>query len=108
MLSDETKRKTYDTYGMAGDPFTGSQGGYPGAQTNTGQGGFRGYEYYQSQVDPEELFRKIFGDAFSRGGFGNHEWSNDAEQNAFNSQKITQVTSLSLFSSFSFLWKKIF
>ncbi len=79
---------------MGGEPFSSSQESYPGTRdrpNDPGQGGFRGYEYYQSQVDPEELFRKIFGDAFSRGGFGNHEWSNDAEQNGFNSQKITQV-----------------
>lgn len=87
---------------MSGDPFGGAQGGYPGAQNNAGQGGFRGYEYYQSQVDPEELFRKIFGDAFSRGGFSSHEWSNDAEQNAFNSQKITQVISFPFIPSYLF------
>ena len=34
-------------------------GGRPGSQS----GGFQ----YQSQVDPEELFRTIFGDAFRRG-----------------------------------------
>ena len=34
-------------------------GGRAGAQS----GGFQ----YQSQVDPEELFRTIFGDAFRRG-----------------------------------------
>lgn len=92
VLSDETKRKNYDTYGMGGDPFSSGQGTYPGAQSGSGQGGFRGYEYYQSQVDPEELFRKIFGDAFSRGGFANHEWANGAESDAFNNQKISQVT----------------
>lgn len=79
---------------MGGDPFSSGQGTYPGAQGGPSQGGFRGYEYYQSQVDPEELFRKIFGDAFSRGGFGNHEWTNGADQDAFNNQRITQVTFL--------------
>ncbi len=99
MLSDETKRKTYDTYGMSGDPFGAGQGAsYPGARgrADPGQGGFRGYEYYQSQVDPEELFRKIFGDAFSRGGFGSHEWSSDAEQGPYGSQGVTQVMTFSL------------
>ncbi len=103
-MSDESKRKTYDTYGMGSDPFDSNQGSYPGARgrpNDAGQGGFRGYEYYQSQVDPEELFRKIFGDAFSRGGFSNHEWSNDAEQNGLNNQKITQVDKI--FSSCFFL-----
>jgi DnaJ family protein A protein 3 len=94
-LSDETKRKTYDTYGMGGDQFTANQGSYPGAGSRTndaGQGDFRGYESYQSQVDPEELFRKIFGDAFNRGGFGNHEWMNESQENTFGKQGITQLS----------------
>jgi len=79
---------------MGGDPFSAGQGSYPGARshaTDPGQGSFRGYEYYQSQVDPEELFRKIFGDAFSRGGFSNHEWSSEAQESPFGNQGITQV-----------------
>ncbi|CAF3313118.1 unnamed protein product [Rotaria socialis] len=95
VLSDETKKKNYDTYGMGGDPFNSGQGSHPGARGQSGdprQGGFRGYESYQSQVDPEELFRKIFGDAFNRGGFSSHEWMNDAEENSFNKQGITQLS----------------
>ncbi len=81
---------------MGGDPFSSGQESYPGEgsysrTTNASQGGFRGYEYYQSQVDPEELFRKIFGDAFSRGGFANHDWMDEPEQNKFGRQGITQV-----------------
>jgi DnaJ family protein A protein 3 len=95
-LSDDTKRKNYDAYGMGGDPFSSSKESYPGDSsynrtTNANQGGFRGYEYYQSQVDPEELFRKIFGDAFSRGGFGNHDWMDEPDENKFGRQGITQV-----------------
>jgi DnaJ family protein A protein 3 len=106
-LSDETKRKNYDTYGMGGESFSPGQGSYSGARgpaNDPGQGDFRGYEYYQSQVDPEELFRKIFGDAFNRGGFGNHEWSNSAEQNPFGTQGISQVTN----SHFSFYFNLFF
>ncbi|CAM4934478.1 unnamed protein product, partial [Rotaria socialis] len=96
VLSDETKRKNYDTYGMGGDPFssgqesqsTSSSGGRP---TGASQGGFRGYEYYQSQVDPEELFRRIFGEAFSRGGFANHDWMDDPDENKLGKQGITQL-----------------
>jgi DnaJ family protein A protein 3 len=105
-LSDETKRKTYDTYGMGGDPFTSNEGSYSGARTrpaDQGQGDFRGYEYYQSQVDPEELFRKIFGDAFNRGGFANHEWMNENQENQFGKQGISQV-----FYSFTFLSSILF
>jgi DnaJ family protein A protein 3 len=81
---------------MGGDPFSSGQESSPGAGSrgrpaDPSQGGFRGYEYYQAQVDPEELFRKIFGDAFSRGGFGNHDWMNEPDENHFGRQGITQV-----------------
>uniref|UniRef100_UPI00398F7060 dnaJ homolog subfamily A member 3, mitochondrial-like isoform X2 n=1 Tax=Pristiophorus japonicus TaxID=55135 RepID=UPI00398F7060 len=48
VLSDEVKRKQYDTYGAAGFDA----------------GAARGREYWQSgpSVDPEELFRRIFGE----------------------------------------------
>ena len=96
VLSDESKRKNYDTYGMGSDPFSSGPDAYQGEETRTNssrasQGGFRGYEYYQSQVDPEELFRKIFGDAFSRAGFGNHDWMNEPDENVFGREGITQV-----------------
>ncbi|XP_019718203.1 dnaJ homolog subfamily A member 3, mitochondrial-like isoform X2 [Hippocampus comes] len=54
VLSDEVKRKQYDTYGSAG--FDASRAGQQ--------------QYYRAgsaNVDPEELFRKIFGDF--AGGF---------------------------------------
>ena len=99
MLSDETKRKNYDAYGMGGDPFSsGSQeSSYPGASSynrtaGANQGGFRGYEYYQARVDPEELFRKIFGDAFRQGGFANHDWMDEPNENQFGREGITQVS----------------
>mgnify|MGYP006892798111 CR=1 FL=1 len=82
---------------MGGDPFSSNEeSSYPGASssgraTNPNQGGFRGYEYYQAQVDPEELFRKIFGEAFGRAGFSNHEWMDEPEENQFGRQGITQV-----------------
>ncbi|XP_028913627.1 dnaJ homolog subfamily A member 3, mitochondrial isoform X1 [Ornithorhynchus anatinus] len=59
VLSDEVKRKQYDTYGSAGfDPGTGSSG------QNYWRGG--------PTVDPEELFRKIFGE-FSGSSFGDFQ-----------------------------------
>ncbi|XP_014668628.1 PREDICTED: protein tumorous imaginal discs, mitochondrial-like [Priapulus caudatus] len=54
ILGEASKRKQYDTWGSAGD-F--------GAGAGAGPGGFQGF---QSSIDPEELFRKIFGDL----GFG--------------------------------------
>lgn len=70
MLSDETKRKEYDTYGQTSEEM-GRQGG-GGFRPNAGFGaqGFNQNWQYRSTIDPEELFRKIFGDAgFKAGGF---------------------------------------
>ena len=64
VLGDDDKRAQFDTYGNAGEQF-----GMGGGQ----QGGFRG------NIDPEELFRNIFGDKgspfgnFSQGGGGGTE-----------------------------------
>lgn len=70
MLSDEKKRKEYDTYGQTSEEM-GRQGGggfRPGA--GFGPQGFSQNWQYRSTIDPEELFRKIFGDAgFKAGGF---------------------------------------
>jgi len=66
VLGDDDKRGQYDTYGSAGEQF--GMGG--------GQGGFQG------NIDPEELFRTIFGNKnnpfgnfanFSQGGGGGAE-----------------------------------
>ncbi|KAA0706141.1 DnaJ -like protein subfamily A member 3, mitochondrial [Triplophysa tibetana] len=55
VLSDEVKRKQYDTYGSAGfDQGAGSQQYWGGG----------------TSVDPEELFRKIFGEFSGARGFG--------------------------------------
>lgn len=58
MLSDEAKRKQYDTYGAAG--FDAGQAG-GGQRYWSGQGG---------GMDPEELFRKIFGEFSGGRGYG--------------------------------------
>ncbi|KAM7419717.1 hypothetical protein PAMA_016687 [Pampus argenteus] len=58
VLSDEVKRKQYDTYGAAG--FDPNRAG-------------AGQQYYRAggaSLDPEELFRKIFGDFTGAKGFG--------------------------------------
>lgn len=59
VLSDEVKRKQYDTYGSAG--FDAGQQAGGRQQYWTGQA---------SNVDPEELFRKIFGEFSGGRGFG--------------------------------------
>lgn len=63
VLGDASKRQQYDTFGSADNSASG-QGGFGG--------GSDGYQY-QSTVDPEELFRTIFGDAFKQGGARQYE-----------------------------------
>lgn len=62
MLGDEKKRTTYDTWGSTGN--TNNMGGGPGA--GMGNENFQNAWSYQSNVDAEELFRKIF----NQSGFG--------------------------------------
>ncbi|KAF7656219.1 hypothetical protein LDENG_00044750, partial [Lucifuga dentata] len=59
VLSDEVKRKQYDTYGAAG--FDPNWGAGPGQQQYYRAGG--------ANIDPEELFRKIFGEFAGGMGF---------------------------------------
>ena len=59
-LSDDNKRKQYDTFGSAG---AGMGGGDP----FSGAGGFSSNQWdFRSSIDPEELFRTIFGDQSRR------------------------------------------
>ncbi|CAK1542661.1 unnamed protein product [Leptosia nina] len=67
ILSDETKRKQYDTYGTTSDQM--------GGMGASGSEGFTHQWQYKSTIDPEELFRKIFGDA----GFKSEAFSDFAE-----------------------------
>lgn len=71
VLGDDKKRQQYDMYGTAGGagPDMGSAGGFR-------SGGFQ----YQSQIDPEELFRTIFGDAFRQGRDFENIYDEDASQ----------------------------
>ncbi|XP_041969563.1 protein tumorous imaginal discs, mitochondrial-like isoform X2 [Aricia agestis] len=68
ILSDEGKRKQYDTFGTTSEQM--GMGGGP-----TGNDGFTHQWQYKSTIDPEELFRKIFGDA----GFKSESFSDFAE-----------------------------
>jgi len=63
ILGDEEKRQQYDVHGTAGDPLGGMGG----------QGGFKG------NIDPEELFRTIFGDRAGNpfGNFGQQSTSSE-------------------------------
>ncbi|XP_034109684.1 protein tumorous imaginal discs, mitochondrial isoform X2 [Drosophila albomicans] len=65
VLSDDQKRREYDTYGQTtenmhrqgGGGFGGAAGGGP-----FGPEGFSQNWQFRSTIDPEELFRKIFGE----------------------------------------------
>lgn len=62
-LSDDSRRKQYDAFGHAGS------GGGGGANPFDGFAG--GAWNFRSSIDPEELFRTIFGDkSWSSGGVG--------------------------------------
>ncbi|KAK6976872.1 protein tumorous imaginal discs mitochondrial-like isoform X1 [Biomphalaria glabrata] len=80
VLSDESKRRDYDTFGMGGSQRSA---GFKGQQQ-----GFSGFENFQSQMDPEELFRKIFGNA----GFGGFGFSNqDFEESMSGFAPATEI-----------------
>lgn len=67
VLSDETKRKEYDTWGATAEQMgMGSSGSASGAKSHD-----RDFNWqFKSTINPEELFRKIFGEAgFKSGGF---------------------------------------
>ncbi|XP_038845434.1 dnaJ homolog subfamily A member 3, mitochondrial-like isoform X4 [Salvelinus namaycush] len=81
VLSDEVKRKQYDTYGVAG--FDASQAGGGGHQ-----------QYWSGQansVDPEELFRKIFGEFSGSRGFGDFNAVFDQPQEFIMELTFTQA-----------------
>lgn len=69
VLSDDTKRREYDTFGQTSEQMgRAGGGGHPGA--GHGPQGFSQNWQFRSTIDPEELFRKIFGDGgFKAGGF---------------------------------------
>uniref|UniRef100_A0A3Q3Q9K0 DnaJ homolog subfamily A member 3, mitochondrial n=1 Tax=Monopterus albus TaxID=43700 RepID=A0A3Q3Q9K0_MONAL len=79
VLSDDVKRKQYDTYGSAG--FDAGQAG-GGQHYWTGQ---------SSGVDPEELFRKIFGEFSGGRGFGGFNAIFDQPQEYIMELTFTQA-----------------
>ncbi|XP_064482314.1 protein tumorous imaginal discs, mitochondrial-like isoform X2 [Ornithodoros turicata] len=65
VLSDDTKRQQFDQWGSTGPEMPGGGGGGWGGPT----GGFH------ASIDPEELFRRIFGDLGARTGFSDFDFS---------------------------------
>lgn len=81
------KRKQYDAYGSAGFD--------PGA-SSSGQSYWRG----GPTVDPEELFRKIFGE-FSSSSFGDFQsvFDQPQEVSSLSSLSVTHTETYSLYLS---------
>lgn len=71
-MGDDTKRKQYDTWGSTAEQMGA------GPRPGSGPQGYSQNWQYQSNIDPEELFRKIFGEAGFRrsGGFEDFAESN--------------------------------
>ena len=94
VLSDEGKRKDYDTWGATSDQM----GGGAGASQDFGR--HQNWNF-TSSIDPEELFRKIFGQAgFQRGGqFG--DYNEDFAESRFGFGAAQEVRNLFTFDVFS-------
>lgn len=83
-LSDDSKRKQYDTFGSG----SGAAGGYDPDANNPFATGRTGFQGFHSTVDPEELFKRVFGDLgfdmFKERagdfGFQETEWGHAASQ----------------------------
>lgn len=68
VLSDDTKRKEYDTWGATSEQMTGMGGMGRGAKS------YNQHWQYRSTINAEELFRRIFGDhGFQSGAFDDFE-----------------------------------
>lgn len=68
VLSDDIKRKEYDTWGATSEQMGMGQGASQGAKD------FGQSWQFRSSINPEELFRKIFGEAgFQSSGFSDFE-----------------------------------
>lgn len=83
ILGDETKRKQFDTWGSTAEQM----GGMGGPQHNPGAQGFNQNWQFHSTIDPEELFRKIFGDA----GFGRNAGFNDFAESKYGFGEAQEV-----------------
>jgi len=91
VLGDDGKRQQYDTFGMSGGN-TGAGPGPGAGPFGAGMGGQgRGFEGFQSNIDPEELFRNIFGNQFKMGG-NNPFGSADFAESNFGFAAASEVT----------------
>lgn len=84
VLSDDGKRKQFDTWGATSEQMGGGQAS-PGAGPD-----FSRHQSwnFQSSVDPEELFRKIFG----QGGFQGGNFGEDYAESRFGFGAAQEVS----------------
>lgn len=92
MLSDDTKRQQFDTWGSTADQMGGGQQ----QQQHHGFGGAHQNWNFTSSVDPEELFRKIFGQAAGFRQAGGFDGADDFAESRFGFGAAQEV----LFFSF--------
>ncbi|XP_054268355.1 protein tumorous imaginal discs, mitochondrial-like isoform X1 [Macrosteles quadrilineatus] len=84
VLSDDTKRKQYDSWGATSEQM-GMGSPPPGGQSQ----GFNTHNWqFHSTIDPEELFRKIFGE----GGFANANFGEDYAESKFGFGAAQEVS----------------
>lgn len=91
-LSDESKKKQYDQWGTTAEDLGRGMGG-TGGRTGQKTHGFTSQEFhFRSNIDPEELFRKIFGDAeFNANKFTEHEDYADSAYGFGSAQEVNRV-----------------
>jgi len=84
VLSDDSKRKEYDTWGATSEQMGA---GHPGQGAGQGFGAHQNWNF-QSNIDPEELFRKIFG----QGGFQAPNFGDDFAESRFGFGAAQEMT----------------
>ncbi|KAL1506701.1 hypothetical protein ABEB36_006016 [Hypothenemus hampei] len=87
ILGDDGKRKQYDTWGATADQMGGMGGAGASSGRAHGPQGFSQHWEYQSTIDPEELFRKIFGD----GGFSQKSPFGDFAESTYGFGEAQEV-----------------
>lgn len=87
VLSDDAKRKEYDTWGATSEQM-GMGGGGPGGFPGGGQEAYSHNWNFRASVNPEELFRKIFGEEGFRAHFNEQEDFADSRYGFGTAQEV--------------------
>ena len=95
ILSDDGKRKQYDTWGATSEQMGGGQAG-PEYATHQNWN-------FSSSVDPEELFRKIFG---QQARYSGGTYQDDFAESMFGFGASQEVIVIILFHFLSYMLKQ--